>query len=53
MEGLAVRNPWRGGVLDGFWPLPYTRIAKEMNHRSRDLLLFLILPPCLVRSQQR
>ena len=31
MEGPAVRSPWRGGVLDGFWPSSYTQAPKEMS----------------------
>jgi hypothetical protein len=34
MDGPAVRNPRRGGVLDGFWPSPYARCSEEMSTSS-------------------
>ena len=27
----SVRSPWRGGVLDGFWPLPYAGRPARMR----------------------
>lgn len=50
MDGPAVQNPRRGGVLDRFWPIPYNGYAKEMRTFSRYLLLLLIKSPTLTRA---
>ena len=45
MEGPAVRSPWRGGVLDGFWPTPYPGCPAGMraNPHTASSLIY----PCL------